>query len=466
MPPSLTFLNPEERQRVIDAALALLQNIGVRVTEQASVDLLVNAGASLRDQRAYIPEALVRSALASAPEKIMLFSRTGEPVMDLSGLQSYFGAHTDAPDVLDPCTGQRRPCLEEDVRKNAALAQGLPGISFLTASGLVADAAPELADRLALANCLEYSIKPVLVMPATRASLAQMHRMAALASGGESGLRRHPSLIVYAEPVSPLVHPDESLRKLLYCAEHQIPVAYVPYAARGATGPMSMAGILAQLTAKSLSALVIHQLARPGAPFIFGGMASIMDMRSLVFSYGAPEFQAGNTMMAEIAHRLRLPNFGTAGTSDAQTFDGQALVEATSSCMLAALSGAHLVHDVGLIGSATLVSPAMIVATHEIAAMLDHMLAGAPIDQDTLSLELFAEAISEGEFFTQPYTAAHFREVWYPGLFYRNGAKRWDSNTQADFIQRVNQWTCERWQRPPQTVLALTESAAIRQIIR
>ena len=32
-----------------------------------------------------------------------------------------------------------------------------------------------------------------------------------------------PLLIVYSEPVSPLVHPDESMRKLLYCAEYEIP---------------------------------------------------------------------------------------------------------------------------------------------------------------------------------------------------------------------------------------------------
>jgi trimethylamine--corrinoid protein Co-methyltransferase len=466
MPPSLTFLTREERQRVIDSALALLHHVGVRVTEEKATKCLMDAGASFRAQRAYIPEALVESALASAPKHLRIYDRSGEPVMDLSGQNYYFGAHTDAPDVLDPCTGERRPCREEDVCKNAALAQALPNISFITTSGLVADTTPELADRIALAQCFESSRKPVLAMPASRNALEQMHQMAATLSGGEDRLRQLPFLIVYSEPVSPLSHPDDSLRKLSYCADHEIPIAYVPYAARGATAPLSMAAILAQLTAESLSALVIQQHIRPGAPFIFGGMASIMDMHSMVFSYGAPEFQVGNTMMAEIAHHLGLPNFGTAGTSDAQTFDGQALVEASSSCLLAGLSGAHLIHDVGLIGSATLVSPALIVATNEIASMVNRITAEMPINSETLSLGLFAPAVEQGEFFTQPYTLEHFREVWYPSLFYRGGAKRWDHRTQMDFIQNVNRFTCDRWQQPAESMLSPKESSDIKQIIR
>jgi trimethylamine--corrinoid protein Co-methyltransferase len=462
----LTFLESGERQRVIDTALALLEKIGVKVTDSQAKALLLDAGAAIRDTRACIPAELVQSALDTAPDKITIFNRSGYPVMDLSGRNYYFGAHTDAPDILDPCTGIRRPCLENDVRKNAALVENLENICFLTASGLVADCPPDLADRVALAQCLEVSTKPVLVMPVTLASLEQMHAMAVVAVDGELRLRQRPNLIVYAEPVSPLTHPDESLRKLCYCAEYEIPVAYVPYAARGATAPMSQAGILAQLTAESLSALVIHQLYRQGAPFIFGGMASIMDMRSTIFSYGAPEFQVGNTLMVEIAHQLHLPNFGTAGTSDAQTFDGQAIMEASSSCMLAALSGAHLVHDVGLIGSATLVAPAMTAATHEIASMLKRITADVPVNRESLSLDLFAPVIDKGEFMTDLYTLDHFREVWYPEFLYRGGAKRWEIGQQEAFAQRINRFTCERWQQPAEATLSAERSLEIRRLIR
>ncbi len=363
--------------------------------------------------------------------------------MRLGGTSAYFGAHTDAPDVRDPFAGERRPCYEADVRRNAVLIDALPHISYLTASGLVADRPPEVADRVSLAQCLRNSTKPVLAMPVTLEALADSREMAALAVGGDDALRERPLMIVYAEPVSPLVHPDESLRKLLYCAEHRIPLVYTPYAAMGGTAPMSQAAIVAQACAESLSGLVVHQLKRPGAPFIFGGMPSVMDMKTTVFSYGAPEFQLGNTLMAEMAHHFDLPNFGTAGTSDAQTLDGQAILEATSSCLMAYLSGANLIHDVGLLGNATVVMPEMIVATDEIIGMLHHLLRAVPVGEDALAFDVVAEVGPGGEFLTHSHTLRHFRDAWYPTLLYRGGAEAWQRSDRVSFEGRVKERTCE-----------------------
>jgi trimethylamine--corrinoid protein Co-methyltransferase len=303
-------------------------------------------------------------------------------------------------------------------------------------------------------------------MPTSTTALGDMRRMASLAMGGEATFEERPNLIVYAEPVSPMSHPDESIRKLLYCAEHRLPVAYVPFAARGGTAPIGQAAIIAQLTAESLSALVIHQAKRPGAPFIFGGMASIMDMSTTVFSYGAPEFQAGNTMMAEMAHYLDLPNFGTGGTSDSQVLDGQALIEASTSCMLAHLCGAHLVHDIGLLGSATILMPEMIVISDHLAAKFKAMFREVQTDPDSLATERFSCGISSGEFISTPETLAHFREIWYPPLFYRGGARRWEKESDLTFEEQANQLTRKLIEQPPGNCLPAQTAEPILQILR
>ena len=438
MKPTLQLLSLEECQAIADATFRLLARVGVKVTEPEAAHRLASAGARLDGEQVFIPADLVRRALSTAPRSVSIYSRDGQIAMRLEGRQAYFGAHTDAPDVLDPYTHARRPCLEADVARHARLADALPHINFVTASGLVADRPADRADRIALAQCLCHSAKPVLVMPVSLSALEDIGAMAALAVGGPDALRARPNIVVYAEPVSPLVHPDESLRKLLLCAGRGWPVVYSPFAAMGGTAPQSLPALLAQLCAESLSAVVVHQLAAPGAPFIFGGMASVMDMRTTVFSYGAPEFQLGNALMAEMAHFFDLPNFGTAGTSDAQTFDGQAVVEAVTSCLLASLTGAHLVHDVGLLGNATVIMPEMITATDEMVAMLKHLLGEVPVNAETLSLELFAETGKHREFITQPYTLEHMHDVWYPSLLYRGGAKAWAASAQETYEQRVN----------------------------
>ena len=443
MKPTFRILTDEQRRAIAEGVFELLERVGVKLTEPEAQALLHGAGARVEGDLVYIPAYLVEDAIQSAPRGISIYTRSGELAMQLEGYNYYFGAHTDAPDVLDPFTHERRPCREEDVRRNAVLIDALPNISYTTASGLVADCPPELADRVSLAQCLWNSTKPVLAMPVTLQALIDSHEMAALAVGGDDVLRARPILIVYAEPVSPLVHPDESVSKLLYCAEHEIPLVYTPYAAMGGTAPLSQAAIVAQLCAESLSGLVVHQLKRRGAPFIFGGMPSVMDMKTTIFSYGAPEFQLGNSLMAEMAHYFELPNFGTAGTSDSQVFDGQAVLEVTSSCIMATLSGANLVHDVGLLGNATIVMPEMIVATDEIISMVRHLLPEVRVDEEALALDVINAAGPGREFVTHPHTLHHVRDVWYPDLFYRGGAKAWGGSDQTTFEQRVNARTRE-----------------------
>ncbi len=441
----LTFrlLTDKQQRAIAAAAFELLERVGVRLTELEAQALLHGAGARVEGDRVYIPAHLVEDAVQSAPQGISIYTRNSELAMRLEGRNYYYGAHTDAPDVLDPFTHQRRPCQEEDVRRNAVLIDALPNLSYTTASGLVGDRPPEIADRVSLAQCLRNSIKPVLAMPVTLQALADSREMAALVVGGDDALRSRPGLIIYSEPMSPLVHPDESVRKLLYCAEHEIPLVYTPYAAMGGTAPLSQAAIIAQMCAESLSGLVVHQLKRREAPFIFGGMPSVMDMKTTVFSYGAPEFQLGNSLMAEMAHYFELPNFGTAGTSDSQVFDGQAVLEVTSSCIMAALSGANLVHDVGLLGNATVVMPDMIVASDEIINMTRHLLPEVQVNEEALALGVIRDVGPGGEFVTHPHTLHHVRDVWYPDLLYRGGAKAWSGSEQLTFEQRVNARTRE-----------------------
>ncbi len=442
---TLTFrlLDDEKMARILASTYQLLEKTGVRITHPEARMLLENAGAQIIGQRAHIPEAMVFQALSTVPGEIIIYNRDNQPAMQLGGRNAYFGAHTDAPEVLDPMDHRRRPCIESDVCAHARLANALPNIHFLTVSGLVSDQPAQLADRAAVVQCLQNSTKPLLVMPISRQSLEDIRYMSAIAVGGEDVLKSYPNLIVYAEPVSPLNHPDESIAKLLYCAEFNLPVVYSPFAACGGTAPMNPAAILVQLCAESLSGLVIHQLKQPGAPFIFGGMASVMDMRTMVFSYGAPEFQRGNAMMAEIAHFLGLPNFGTGGTSDAQTLDGQALLEAATSLMMAYLCGADLVHDIGLLGSATLLIPEMIVVSDFLAQMIEHLFFDVRVGVNDTSLDLFDSGVSTGAYVSDVNTLKNFRQVWYPDLFFRGGAKKLLSITGKPFEEQVKKRTLE-----------------------
>jgi len=435
------ILSLEDREKIAAAAIDLIEHEGVVLTESEAVELVHGAGATVDGDRVRMPSSLVLAAIESAPEGISIYDRLGNRTMQLEGNNHYFGAVTDAPEVIDPFTGVRRPCTFEDVRRNVLLVDALDNMYFANATGIISDRPPEMGAVLSASLSFIYSTKPLLAEPVTQEMLEACHEMAALAVGGEKILHKRPIMIVYSEPLSPLAHTDSSIMKLLYCAEHEIPLVYTPYAAAGATAPMSIVGNVVQLCAESLSGLVVHQLKQRGAPFIFGAMPSIMDMGTTVFSYGAPEFQLGNSMMAEMAHHFRLPNFGTGGSSDSQVFDGQAILEASSSCMMAILSGGHLVHNVGMHGNGTMVIPEMIMATSEIIEMQEAMLGGVVVNDETMALDSIREVGPMGEYVTNAHTLKHFKDVWYPKLLFRGGDKTWKASEQLTFEQRVTEKT-------------------------
>jgi trimethylamine--corrinoid protein Co-methyltransferase len=383
----------------------------------------------------------VEEAIHSAPNCITIYNQQGEEALYLSGYNTYFGASVDGPTILDVQTGEYRECLEEDIGWIARLADGLPNIDFLMPAGFAADREVELAERISFKQCILNSPKPILDICQRMKDLEDIHEMATLVAGDKEELQQRPFLMHYAEPISPLVNPDASLQRVRYCAKHQIPLLYSPFLAMGATAPQHMAAAVAQGCAESLFGLVVHQLSQRGAPFIMGAMPSLMDMKTASFAYGAPELHLMCGAMAEMAHHFKLPSFGTAGTGDAKRFDGQAVLEATTSSYLAVLSGSNLIHDVGLFGSAQLLIPGMVVAVNEIIGMVRRSLKGIAVSSESLAFDVMEKIGPGGQYVSHPDTLKHFRDAWYPSLLDRGA---FDALAKYNtFEERVNRKTLE-----------------------
>ena len=160
--------------------------------------------------------------------------------------------------------------------------------------------------------------------------------------GGPEELRAKPYFVVYGQPSSPLEHPVDSIDKLLLCADAGIPAIYSPAPLAGGTAPITVAGHVAQGVAESLFGLVMHQLRRPGSPFLTGMGPAVLDMVTAQSSYNAPEYLQSYACFIEMARWLDLPNWGYAGTTDAQVVDAQAGMEIAELTLLSMLLGSNL----------------------------------------------------------------------------------------------------------------------------
>lgn len=425
--PRLTMLNRQQCEIIHNASLEILRRTGVRVHHAGALKLLRHADARITDGNlAQIPAGLVEWALRQAPSRIALCRRgTAEPVMRLEADNVYYGPGSDCPNYLDPRTGQRRPFTQADLVACIRLVDALPELRFCMSMGIPADAGLTSPYRLQFALMLTHTEKPIVFVCDDAADCEAITAMAAAAAGGLAELRLNPTLLLYSEPTTPLTHTETATDKLLFMAERGLPVIHSPAPMMGGAAPVTLAGGLALGNAEALSSLVIHQLQRPGAPFVYGVQAHHLDMRTTISVYGAPEYELARVASAELGRFYSLPIWGNAGMSDSPVLDAQAAVDAAFSIQVARLTGTHLAHDVGYLEAGLTTSPEMMVLCAEIISMLETFAGGLRLDAESLALEVIHAVGPGGNYLAHDHTLAHFREVWQPGLFNRRRTADW-----------------------------------------
>ena len=441
--PSFQVLTPDQCDDLHRAALEILERTGVHVFHEEARQMLREAGAAVDGDSVRIPAFLVEESLRAAPKRIVVSDRNRENRLYLEGRNVYFSPPLADQLYLDPHTGETREFVRDDLPAIVKVADHLPNMDLLGMGTIITDVPGHLSGRVVFKEILKNSVKPFYFEALDSASLTACIEMACAVRGGADELRKDPYVIHYCEPISPLTLPQESVENLLICADHGVPVIYIPLPMVGQSAPATLAGTLAQNTAESLSGLVITQLRRRGTPFVFGGIPSVLDMRTSLYSYGAVELNLLVASLSEMSLYYGLPMFGTAGCSDSCTIDEQTAVEYSMSCLMSALSGANLVHDIGILAGGMAISPEALVLADEIIEMIRHMLRPIDINSESLALDLIHEVGPGGTFLAEEHTLRHFRECWYSDLFYRGTFKDWESKGSKRLADRINEKAVE-----------------------
>jgi len=431
--PQLQLLSFDQIYQIHLSSLGILERTGVNVFLPEAVDLLREAGADVTDKhRVRIPSCLVEEALRVAPHRITISDRNGKPAMFLEGHNSYYGTGPTTQFVLDVYSGKRRTTTKEDIEKAALICDYLPNIDFVSTMGMSGGINPssrgmnpQITDRYDFEAMLSHTTKPLMFSNWSLAGLSDIYDMAIVVRGSAENFRRSPFIMHYAEPTTPLQHASEPLQELLFCAEKGIPLIYASGPVMGGTAPVTIAGALALSNAEFLSGLVITQLKRKGAPVIYGGGISPMDMHTTVSMYGGPEFYLSQIALKEIASYYGFPDFNIGGCTDAKVLDQQAAIEASFSLLQAGLVGSNLIHDIGYMESGLTACWELIIMADEIIDKIKRLLKGVEINKETLATEAIDKVGPGGNFLMEEHTLKHFKEIWYPKLTNRDIYENW-----------------------------------------
>jgi trimethylamine--corrinoid protein Co-methyltransferase len=436
MRPTFRLLDRPLIERILEEAFQLMQDPGVRVAPYV-VELLRAAGVNVSDGVAHIPAALAQSLLELVPREFYLYDRKGKPAVHYGGNDVHFDPGSSCLNILDAETQQARPAMAADLVRLVQVAERLPQFAAQSTAMVCNDVPAEIGDWYRLLLVLWHSEKPVVTGAFSASSLHTLLELLAIESGGREALREKPRAVLDVCPSPPLNWSEFASQNLVDLARAGVPAEIVSMPLSGATAPVTLAGSVTQHAAECISGIVIHQLARPGAPIVWGGAPAIFDMRSGRTPMGAIETAMLDVACAEVGKYLGLPTHAYMVSGDGRVIDAQVEMESGISTVLGALAGINMISGAGMLDFLACQSIEKLVIDAEAIASAQRLIAGIQPGDESLAMAAFAQTGLQGDFLKLKETRALFRkEQHFPSAVIDRGLSSADGAT-PDILQRA-----------------------------
>jgi len=422
------------------AAFDIIERVGFKCRHKQVHKMMKQAGAWVKEDNIKIPRHIVKECLVTTPTGWTIYDRNGRRAMEVEGEKSHYGTSTASPFTRDAFTGEIRNTSIKDIELGAKVADFLDGIDFVMPMGTAQDVPGDAAEVHEFPAMVSNTTKPAVFIGYTALGCEYVYEMASVIAGGQDNLSQKPFIIAYPEAIAPLFFPDEVIERIFVAADRFMPQLPGSTVQAGATGPVTLAGLITQLTAESLIHITIAQLRKKGCPVAMSGNVGILDMKTALMAMGAPENNLALAAQAEVAQSFNLPTWGLAGATDAKSLDAQAGIESAFSILSQGLSGLNLIHDVGYMAAGMACSLEQLVMGNEVVGMTKRFVEGIKVTRETLARQIIEDVGPGGHFLVQQHTMDHFKkELWTSNRMNRQTIDGWKASGKPSMEDRVKE---------------------------
>ncbi|MEM7126936.1 MAG: trimethylamine methyltransferase family protein [Chloroflexota bacterium] len=450
--PPYEWASEEKLDKIHDASMWILENVGMAFMDPQALDIWERAGAKVdhKDQRVWIDQGLVMEQVDHAPDHFTWHARNPAYNVNIGGNHLAFNPLSGMPYLLD-ATGSRRPSNLNDFTNFAKLAHRMPFFHLAGGPFVEPQEIPvshrHLERMRVMLTTTDKAIRDVAhgyIIPEDEVAMTK------IAFGGTLP---GPTIGGTVNVTSPLRLDDRMIGGIITYARHGQVTFNTPFIMAGATSPATMAAALAQQNAEALGAIALGQLVNPGAPVIYGGFTQNVDMRSGSPAFGGPEGAWGMLVGAQLARRYGLPFRASGSLTNAKVPDAQAAYESQWTMWPAILAHTNLVmHSVGWLDGGLTASFEKFIIDSECLAMFFHFLNDFAVDDDALGLEYIKEVGIGGHHFGTAHTLERYENAFYePGLSDRQGYDPWVELGSRNAISRatdIYQNLLDSYERP------------------
>jgi trimethylamine--corrinoid protein Co-methyltransferase len=410
------LLSADELEAIHVASLRVLSEIGMDFLDEGARELLKTAGADVRpgSERVRFDPALVEERIRTAPAQFTLHATNPAHDLEIGGDWTAFGSVASAPNVADLDRG-RRVGNREDYQNLIRLCQMLNPVHFFAGYPVEPiDIHASIRHLDALWDLLTLADKPIHAYSLGRQRITDAIEMARIARGlDDATLDREPSLFTVINSSSPLRLDTPMLHGILEMSARNQVIVMTPFTLAGAMAPVTLAGALAEQNAEALAGMVLTQVVRPGAPVVYGGFTSNVDMQSGAPAFGTPEYMRTAMIGGQLARRYRVP-YRSSNVSAANSVDAQAAYESVFSLWGAISGGVNLMmHGAGWMEGGLHAGFEKVILDAELLGMVEAYLDPVVVDEDTLAFSAMEEVGPGGHFFGAAHTQSRFRTAFH-----------------------------------------------------
>jgi trimethylamine--corrinoid protein Co-methyltransferase len=415
-----------QKEVIHNHSMKILAATGIVFHDQQAVALFQKHGFKTDDKKVFFSEAQLMDHVQKAPPRFVIRARNAAHNLEIGGEKRALLPGVGAVFIAEP-SGTYRSATYEDYENFCKLVQSSP---VLTMNGwnmvTVADRPPASVHRDTLLAGITLCDKPFLGAPSNRQTVSDMMTLAGFI-WGEEAAREGPFSASVINPLSPLQYSQEMCGALMHLvAQGQ---AVVPSSALmgGASGPISLEGMLALQNAEILAGIVLAQLVRPGAEVIYGATSAAMDMRSGTMAIGSPESIKLMSLTSQMAGFYRLPCRAGGGLTDALSCDAQAGLE-SALALQATLSHKidFILHACGILGSFIAMSYEKFLLDEELTRIILASLEPLSFADPAADLAAILEVGVGGHYLMHSSTLeGHRRSLFLPTLISRQNPHSW-----------------------------------------
>jgi len=412
------ILTDQQLDQVRAATLQILQEVGVHCPSARAQRIYREHGAQVDDESGIVrlPPDLVLESMAQAPRVFSYGGRLPAFDLQLDGSAMFVATDGCGVETIDFDSRTRRPSTKDDVARMARVADSLSSVGFYWPIVSAQDH-PSTAPLHELEASFNNTVKHVQTETVMDERMARYAvEMATVIAGDSATLRSRPPLSSLVCTIAPLAQDAGGMESALVFAEAGLPVGFMSMANIGSTGPGTIAGTLVAADAEIAAAMVLIQLAVPGAPVYYSLMPGVMHPRTGAYLgttwEGDPLYPYG----VELAHHWGVPTLAGCFGTDALTPGWQSAGEVPASLLLCALCGAETGSGMGLLESCTLLVPEDLVLDTDLYHRVRILAEGAPIDADSLALDVIRTVGPRGHFLRQKHTRDSMRRLRFSEL--------------------------------------------------